>query len=253
MSLCDILEGFKNKSKPIDVKTLPSMGLFYNDDFEIKIKKASAEDIKKYENEFDKEDLGLIISKIKIIVENKTLFSTNYKFDDLKSIDVVFLFIEIVKYTKGNEISIDYLNEESHTLKKINFNSETFNYFKPDDDLLKNYDSKNKLFKIDDYLFSLPSIGIENSISYFLIESNNPNKYTNLNFNFSYFLDKKEFLTFEEIENLIEIFNFDLSDDEKAKIENIIKKFKPLQRYSLIKNGKEIDINSKMDLEFIWK
>jgi hypothetical protein len=253
MSLCDILEGFKNKSKPIDVKTLPSMGLFYNDDFEIKIKKASAEDIKKYENEFDKEDLGLIISKIKIIVENKTLFSTNYKFDDLKSIDVVFLFIEIVKYTKGKEISIDYLDEESHTLKKINFNSETFNYFKPDDDLLKNYDSKNKLFKIDDYLFSLPSIGIENSISYFLIESNNPNKYTNLNFNFSYFLDKKEFLTFEEIENLIEIFNFDLSDDEKAKIENIIKKFKPLQRYSLIKNGKEIDINSKMDLEFIWK
>ena len=48
MSLCDILDGFKNKSKPIDVKTLPSMGLFYNDDFEIKIKKASAEDIKKY-------------------------------------------------------------------------------------------------------------------------------------------------------------------------------------------------------------
>ena len=253
MSLCDILEGFKNKSKPIDVKTLPSMGLFYNDDFEIKIKKASAEDIKKYENEFDKEDLGLIISKIKIIVENKTLLSSNYKFDDLKSIDVVFLFIEIVKYTKGKEISIDYLDEESHTLKKINFNSETFNYFKPDDDLLKNYDSKNKLFKIDDYLFSLPSIGIENSISYFLIESNDPNKYTNLNFNFSYFLDKKEFLTFEEIENLIEIFNYDLSDDEKAKIENIIKKFKPLQRYSLIKNGKEIDINSKMDLEFIWK
>lgn len=253
MNLCDILEGFKSKSKPIDVKTLPSMGLFYNDDFEIKIKKASAEDIKKYENEFDKEDLGLIISKIKIIVENKTLLSSNYKFDDLKSIDVVFLFIEIVKYTKGKEISIDYLDEESHTLKKINFNSETFNYFKPDDDLLKNYDSKNKLFKIDDYSFSLPSIGIENSISYFLIESNDPNKYTNLNFNFSYFLDKKEFLTFEEIENLIEIFNYDLSDDEKAKIENIIKKFKPLQRYSLIKNGKEIDINSKIDLENIWK
>lgn len=253
MSICDILEGFKNKAKPIDVKTLPSMGLFYNDDFTLKIKKASLDDITKYENDFDKEDLGLIISKIKIIVENKTLLSSNYKFDDLKSIDIVFLFIEIVKYTKGKEISIKYLDEESHTQKKINFNSQTFNYFKPDEDLLKNYDSVGKLFKIDDYSFSLPSIGIENSISYFLIESDDSTKYANLNFNFSYFLDKKEFLTFEEIENLIEIFNYDLSDDEKIKVEDIIKRFKPLQRYSLIKNGKEVDINSKMDLEFIWK
>ncbi len=252
MNLCDILGGFKNKAKLIDVKTLPSMGLFYKDDFLLKIRKANPEDILQYEIGFQKDDLGLIISKVKIIVENNIILSNKYKFDDLKSIDVVFIFIEIVKYTKGKEISINYLDEKSHTLKKINFNSETFNYFKIDD-LEKYYDSENKLFKIDDYSFSLPSIGIENSISYFLIESDDPNKYANLNFNFSYFLDKKDFLTSEEIENLIEIFNYDLSDDEKDKIEKIIKKFKPLQRYSLIKDGKVIDINSKIDLENIWK
>jgi hypothetical protein len=60
-------------------------------------------------------------------------------------------------------------------------------------------------------------------------------------------------LTFQEIENLIEIFNFDMEEEEKIKVKNIIKTFEPLQKYSLIKNGKVIDINSKIDLEKIWK
>ena len=77
--------------------------------------------------------------------------------------------------------------------------------------------------------------------------------YSNLVFNFTYFLSDKNFLTFQEIENLIEIFNKDIDEDEKRKIRKIIKTFEPLQKYSLIKNGKVIDINSKIDLEKIWK
>ena len=37
------------------------------------------------------------------------------------------------------------------------------------------------------------------------------------------------------------------------KIKSILELFVPLQRYSLIKDGKEIEINSKIDLENIWK
>lgn len=252
MNICGLLGGLKKRTKVIDLKILPSMGLFYNDDFWIKIKKATTEDINDYKTGFQKDDLGIIISKVKIIVENNIILPTNYKFDDLKSIDIVFIFIEIVKWTIDKDIQINYLDESTKKIDIINFSSENFNYFKLDDDLISKYDSVSKVFKIDDYSFSLPSIGIENSISYFLLTVNNAQKYIKLNFNFSYFLDKKDFLTIDEIENLIEIFNFDLDESEKVKIEGIIKRFKPLQKYSLIKDGKEIDINSKIDLENIW-
>jgi hypothetical protein len=253
MNLCGLLGGLKNKTKVINLKILPSMGLFYNDDFWIKIKKATAEDISDYEFGFQKDDLGIIISKVKIIIEKNIILPNSYKFDDLKSIDIVFLFIEIVKWTIGKDISINYLDESTKKLDKINFSSENFNYFNLNEELSRKYDEINKVFNIDGYSFSLPSIGIENSLSYFLLTSKNSKKYSNLNFNFSYFLDKKDFLTNDEIENLIEIFNFDLDESEKQKIEGIIKKFKSLQKYSLIKDGKEIDINSKIDLENIWK
>ena len=58
---------------------------------------------------------------------------------------------------------------------------------------------------------------------------------------------------FEEIENMIQIFNHDIEPEEFEKINNILKIFLPLQKYSLIRNGKVIDINSRIDLEKIWK
>ena len=66
-------------------------------------------------------------------------------------------------------------------------------------------------------------------------------------------LGHKNFISFDEIDNLIEIFNFDLDDDEKQKIKKIIEIFLPLQKYSLIKDNKVIEINSKIDLGNIWK
>ena len=45
MNLVNLLKGLLNLQKKIDIKTLPSQGLFYKDDFEITIKKADVEDI----------------------------------------------------------------------------------------------------------------------------------------------------------------------------------------------------------------
>ena len=70
----------------------------------------------------------MIIYKVKRIVEKNLLLSRGYSFEDLKSIDVVFLFLEIVKFSKGRPIEIKFTNLEGQ-LDSIEFNSHNFNYF----------------------------------------------------------------------------------------------------------------------------
>jgi hypothetical protein len=242
--------------KEIDKSKMPSQNLFYKDDFTIKIKKAEKSDIKEYEEDFVKEDLASIIDKVKTIVEKNLILPKSYVFEDLKSIDVVFLFLEIVKFTTGRKIKINYIDEEENRLETIEFDEKNFNYFKLDKNTREFYNPVKKSFNMSGYTYTLPSIGVENSLTLFLIMKSDTidiQKYSKLGFEFTYFLSDKNFLTFQEIENLIEIFNFDMEEEEKIKVKNIIKTFEPLQKYSLIKNGKVIDINSKIDLEKIWK
>jgi len=44
-----------------------------------------------------------------------------------------------------------------------------------------------------------------------------------------------------------------MEESEIEKIRNIVKIFQPMQIYSLIRDNKVIEINSKIDLEKIWK
>ena len=92
MNLLNLVKNLLNTRKNINKKELPSQGLFYQDDFEISIKKADFEDIIEYEVNFSKENIGLIIYKVKTIVEKSTILSNNYAFEDIKSIDVVYIF-----------------------------------------------------------------------------------------------------------------------------------------------------------------
>ena len=131
-----------------------------------------------------------------------------------------------------------------------------FNYFKLPKETLKNYDSENKEFVIDGFRYSLPSIGVENCITNYLIsKSNEPDaiRYNNYNYDFIYFLKNKRSVSFQEIENLIQIFNEDIEIEDRKKIRKLIKSFQPIQKYSLKKGDKVIEINSKIDLEKIWK
>jgi len=256
MNLSNLLKGLLNLQKKVDTKSLPSQGLFYNNDFEVVIKKADIEDIIEYEYNYIKDDLGLVITKLKKIVEKNAIFLNGYSFNDLKSIDIVFLFLEIVRFTKGKAISLKYFDDDKGQETDIEFSSNYFNYFKIDKDVMKSYNAESKEFIIEDFKFSLPSIGVENCLTNYLIsKSDEPDavRYNKYNYDFIYFLGNKKSINFNEIENLIQIFNYDIDDSDAKKVKKIIKMFQPIQKYSLKKGNKVIDINSKIDLEKIWK
>jgi len=240
----------------LDTKFLPSQGLFYKKDFEISIKKASKEDILDYEKNYVKDDIGTVIYLIKKIVEKNIKLSDGYVYEDIKSIDIIFIFLEIVKITKGKPINLLYFDKETDSEGKIEFGSKYFNYFQFTNKLLQNYSSEDRSFTINGYKYTLPSIGVENSLTNFLIVKSNEEdafNYNNYTYDFTYFVGDKNNLKFKEIENLIQIFNFDMDKDEMKKMKEVIKTFLPLQRYSLKKDGRVVEMNSKINLEKIWK
>lgn len=256
MSLTNILRGILSLNKKIDIKTLPSQGLFYKDDFELWIKKADVEDIIEYEYQYEKEDLGLVITRVKRIVENNVILSKPYSYFDIKSIDIVYLFLEVVKFTNNKKIDIKYFNDIIGKDELISFDSSNFNYVKLDNKLLKSYDTLDREFVIDGFRYSVPCIGVENSLTNFLISKSNDENadvYNNYSYDFLYFLGHKSNLSFSEIDNLIQIFNCDLTDDDREKVENIVKSFSKIGKYSLKKDSKVIDVAAKIDLEKIWK
>lgn len=251
MGIVEIVKSLLFKYKKIEIEKLPSQGKFYNDDFQIKISKVEDNDIKEYENTYDRDNLYVVIESVKKIVRKNTILSYPYKFEDIKSIDIIFLFLEIVKFTKGKEIKVSFFNEDIRDFDYIEFSDNTFNYF----DFSK-YDHKNCEIIINDYKFSMPSIGVENCLTDFLVNKSsekNSNEWNNYSYDFLFFTCNKNNLTFKEIENLVTIFNFDIDQSEQKKIRKIVNKFNSLISYSLQINGKVIDIKSKLDLETIWK
>ena len=256
MNISNILKSILNLQKRIDINELPSMGMFYRSDFEIWIKKAEISDIIEYECEFKRDDLGSILYKLKRIVEKNTILSGKYTYNDIKSVDIIFIFIEIVKFTNNTPFLIRYKNPLSGNVESLDFSSENFNYFSKEK-IQKNWDPSSKEILIDGYKYCLPSIGVENSITKYLISRssvpNNNLNYESLSYDFIYFLGGKSELSQGEIENLIQIFNFEISEDEKKKIRKIVKKFSGLGKYSLKKEDLTIELTSNIDLEKVWK
>lgn len=249
------LFNFFIKIKKVNLKTLPSMGLFYKEGFEIKIKKASKKDIEDYESNYSNDDIGTVIYYIKKIVENNIILPKNFKFIDIKSIDVIFLFLEIVKFTKSKSIFLNYYDNLLDRNEKIEFCPENFNYFQLGG-LMDFYDCKKKCFFINDYKYTLPTIGVENSLTNFLIiksSEEGSSIYNDYNYDFTHFVGHKNHLSYKEIENLIQIFNFDLDDYEMRKVRNIIESFSGMLKYSLSKDGKLVEMTSKINLQKIWR
>lgn len=256
MSLISIIKGILNLQKKIEVKKLPSQGIFYQDDFEISIKRADIEDVIEYEHKYDREDLSSVIQRLKKIVEKNVILSKGYTFNDIKSIDIVFLFLEIVKFTNNKPVTLYYFNNLKGIEEKIEFETNTFNYFNLDESIKNSYNKKTKEIIIDGYKYSVPCIGVENSLTHFLIhKSQNPNSqiYNDYSYDFLYFLGHKSNLSFEEIENLIQIFNFDMDEYDQRKIRKIVKDLSIIGKYSLKKDYQIIDVTAKIDLGTIWK
>lgn len=248
--MINIVSSFLNLKKKISNSVLPSEGYFYNDDFNLYIKRATNKEIDYYKNNINVKSISSIIFLIKKIVKENTLFSKNYLFEDLKSIDIIFIFIEIVKFTMNKKILIKILDKE------IEFSEKNFNYFfKNNPEINKYYNKNNKCFSIDGYDLSIPSIGVENSLTIFLVNKidNEDNKaYSDYFYDFTYFLGSKNNLDETEIENLIQIFNFEVEKSESKKIKKIIEMFLPLQTYKLLVNNKVEEITSRINLLEIW-
>ena len=249
----EMFNGLINQTKKLDLRLLPSQGVFYKDDFEIRIKKAKLEDIIDYEQNFDKENIYLVVESLKKVVRNNVTLTKNYTVDDIKSVDTVYLFLEIVKFTQNKKINIDYFDEESQKNEIIEFSSKNFNYFNFSD---YERDQETAEILIDGYRFSMPSIGIEHCLTHFLLlkmKLDQKTEWDTYSYDFLFFTGNKAKLTFDEMENLVIIFNYDIDSKEQQKISNIVNIFMKIVGYNLKKEDRIIEIKSKIDLEKIWK
>lgn len=253
MGILEVLQNLLRQTKNVDLKKLPSQGIFYPDDFQIKLKKVPLEDIVEYEINFDKNNLLGAIDSIKKIVNKNLIFNNSYTFHDVKSVDIVFLFFELVKFTNNKPIRIPFFDEKTGSEVLLEFNSDNFNYF---DFSQWETEIDNTQISIDGYKFSWPTIGVENCLTHFLMTKSGTSQakeWNNYNYDFIFFLGNKNNLTFGEIENLVTIFNYELEQVEKEKVKKIVETFSNVVGYTLKKDGRFIDLRSKLDLKTIWK
>lgn len=255
MEITSLIKSLMGINKKIKLEDLPSKGLFYPEGLEISIKKASMEDIIKYDLEFKETDILSVIGNIKTIVINNTILSEGFSWRDIKVLDLVWIFLEIAKFTTSKKVVIEYFNDYENKVKEIEFNSNTYSYFNYDK-YKDNYDSDKREFIIDGYRFSFPTLGVEHDLIKYVNSKSgkkNAKKLSEYNFNFIFFLGQKSALSKKEVENLITIFNKDLDELEIKKIDVIIQKFSQAIKYSVEIEGREIDINNKINLKNIFK
>jgi len=253
MKFLNKLKIFFTKKREININELPSQGIFYKSDFKIFIKKATMADIIEYEHNFIS-DVNSSVSRIKKIIQKNVILSSGYTFFDIKSTDIIFIFLEIVRLTTGKEINVKYENGVGG-FGEIDFCSKNFKYF----DISKYmdiFDRDKRQFVIDGYGFSIPSIGIENDLVSFIMSRNaaDVEKYNEINYNFMYFLGDRNRLEHNEIENLIEIFNYEVDDADKDIVSNIVNTFSGFVRYDLVSpTDNKVASIGKLDLMKIWK
>ncbi|NBP56238.1 hypothetical protein EBU71_06840, partial [bacterium] len=129
MELLKLIKSLVKGSKELDLKQLPSRGLFYPDDFWIRIKRATMEEIVQYETNFRDKDMFSIIESIKRVVESNSSYPENYGFKYLKVIDLIWVFLEIVKFTTDKKIIVNYFDSDQSLVKEIEISQNSFNYF----------------------------------------------------------------------------------------------------------------------------
>ena len=239
MSIFSILSSLKDKTKSVDLSKSTTNGIFYPKDFSIKIKKASEEDINYYKKNFQHNNILSIINCMIKIVNNNTIIK-NGSFADIKALDLYYIFLEIVKFTLDKEICVNLGDIQI----SINDNYSYFDYSKYE------FDNDTREFLMNGYRFSLPTMGIEDCLARYIFGKKEIKK--EYNFYFVYFLGNKNYLSFNEIDNLMSLFNEDMSSEEHDKIEEIVNTFKTWNDIKLIHKGFEVDLKYNLDLRNLF-
>jgi hypothetical protein len=248
--IIDILDGISSATKELNIKELPTQGVFYPVDFTLHIRKASFDDIMLYNFNYVKDDLGVILKETKRIIRKNIILGDKYKYEDLKSNDLLYIFFEIVRFTMNRDINVSYVDIFGNTVQ-IPFCSVNFNYFNYDS-LKCEYNDVTREFIKDGYKFSLPSVGVENCLVEYIFNLDERGEETDVNYDFLFFLGNKNYLSDSEMDNLVTIFNEDLDDTEKEKISNIIKLIYPAIGYTLKWSNKIIGLDMKIDFEKLF-
>lgn len=235
---------FKSKKK-LNLKHLPSMGLFYPDNFEIYIKKCNKKYIEEYKIQLETDSLNELVKTITRVIIDNSSFNKKYCYRDIMSIDLFFIFLEICKFTTGKELKLDLKNGET-----IDMNQDTFDYFN-DEKVLDQYNSELKCFEINGYKLTPPTTGVEEDLTdllYSISNTKGSEDYEYYSYDFLYVLKDKSSLTVEEILNLIQIFNYDIDKKESEKLKQAIEQIKPIKKYNLKYKNELIPISSNINL-----
>ena len=246
--ILEILDNVLLDTKEINIKELPTQGYFYPKDFSVSIKKMTLDDIVDYNFNYIKNDFGNIIWQTYKIIRNNTMLG-NYKYEDIRSNDLIYLFFEIAKFTTGKNVEVPY--KDGKETRYVNFNNDTFNYYDYNT-LDATYDSETMQFVKDGYKFSLPTIGCQNCLVNYIYAREKKGEFVDFCYDFLFFLGNKNHLTGEEIDNLIIIFNDDLDKSEISKIRDIVISLGAALSYTLKVNDNLIKADMKIDFEKLF-
>ncbi len=250
MGIQNIIASLLTERKTIDVRQLPSQGYFYPTDLTLSIRKAEFWDILEYESNIDRTNLLKSIECIKSVVEKCVILGSGYTYGHLKSVDIIFIFLEVVKFTNGKDIMVRFTDGYGKD-REVPFGPEYFNYF-DFSPFMSKYSPETREMLMEGYRFSFPSIGVENSLTRYISSRKDASEFKNIVFDFIFFLSGRHDLEDHEIENLIQIFNSDLDELERKKVSSIISKFSTITSYSLRVDGVKVEMKSNINLENIW-
>lgn len=235
----------------IKTEYLPTRGLYYNENIKITLYKASDKTIKYYKDNINTTDINEMLSVINNVVKSHIKIE-NSTFNDLKSIDLLYLFIYIVRITTEKPYLVKY-EIEGVGVGEMEFNEDNFLYLEIEklSKHFKEYNKERKQIVLHNgFHFSLPSIGLETQIVEFI--KNNKDKYEYENMNFIYFMGNENNVANEYIDNAILMFQ-ELDYETRTLIDDFIYLYEEKQRFKLLKDNILVDLKSGLHFDDLWQ
>lgn len=239
-----------DKYHKIELHTLPSMNLFYGDDFNIEIR-AIEKDIRLEYNSIDFSNPYDISRMLYKIIKYSVKVPDNYTVSDILCCDIMYIFFEIVKLTKNEKLFFKKYNKTNGSFDFIEFNSSNFKYFSIPLDIMELYDSDKKCILIDEYEFRLPRYKFDG----ILLEYTLDNGFSTLNYiivtyfshNISDKIDLNTMLKYNDI-----LFS-ELSTESVEIIYDIISRLSGISLMIIEKDNIELSIIEAIDIRNILR